>query len=58
MALELGGEKRPGDEVANPRMQESLLDQKKLHFSLLPYLQRMIVIVSHRELQFWQLKTI
>ena len=52
MALELGGEKRPGDEVANPRMQESLLDQKKLHFSLLPYLQRMIVIVSHRELQF------
>ena len=32
------GEKHPGDEVANPRMQESLSDKKTLHFTLLPYL--------------------
>ena len=47
-------EKRPGDEVANLRMQESLSEEKKPSLYLLPYLQQMIAMVSHRELQFWQ----
>ena len=47
-------EKHPGDEVANLRMQESLSEEKKPSLYLLPYLQQMIAMVSHRELQFWQ----
>ena len=54
LALEVGGEKHPGDEVVNPRMQESLSDNKNPSLYILPYLQRMIAMVSHRELQFWQ----